>query len=303
VWWPEHYASLTGVDVFHSPHNLLPRNVNCASVVTIHDLMELDRPELHLQGMERWAKRFYYRAAIWRALRAATVLIAPSKATADRIRAIIPAAAARVRVILEAAGDYFRPAHDLSAARKKAASLLGGDWPYLLVVGANVPAKRHDLALEAFVAAVPPPWRLVFVQRRKKSERLMRRGHDLHVQDRLIWHDAIASQNLVALLQGASALIQPSVYEGFGLPVLEAMACGCPVICSDIPALREVTAGAAILVRPDHFESLASALRQLIAAPELRCSLAGEGLARARTFSWDRCARETLEVYRAAAAG
>lgn len=130
----------------------------------------------------------------------------------------------------------------------------------------------------------------------------MRRGRDLHIQDRLIWSEAIALKDLVALLQGAGALIQPSVYEGFGLPVLEAMACGCPVVCSDIPALREITAGAALLVRPEELESLASALRQLIAAPELRCSLAGQGLARARTFSWHRCARETLEVYRAAAA-
>jgi glycosyltransferase involved in cell wall biosynthesis len=252
--------------------------------------------------VERWAKRFYYPAAIWRALREATALIAPSQATADRICAMMPAAASRVTVVLEAADDCFRPAEDLSAARRKAASLLGGEWPYLLVVGANVPAKRHDLALEAFAAAVPPPWRLVFVQRRKKSERLLRRGRDLQIQDRLIWHEAVALEDLVALLQGAGALIQPSVYEGFGLPVLEAMACGCPVICSDIPALREITAGAATLVRPDDFESLASALHQLIAMPELRCTLAGQGLTRARTFSWDRCARETLEVYHAAAA-
>ncbi len=130
----------------------------------------------------------------------------------------------------------------------------------------------------------------------------MRRGRDLHIEDRLIWHEAIALEDLVVLLQGAEALIQPSVYEGFGLPVLEAMACGCPVICSDIPALREITAGAALLVRPEELESLAAALRQLMVAPELRGSLAGQGLARARAFSWNRCARETLEVYRAAAA-
>ena len=299
TWWPEHFASFDGIDVFHGPHNLMPRNVKCASVVTIHDLMALERPNLHLHGVERW---FHYTGAVWRALREATFVIAPSQATADRICAMMPAAATRVTVIWEAAEECFRPGEDLSAAQKQAASLLGGEWPYLLVVGANVPTKRHDLALEAFAASVPPPWRLVFVQRRKKSERLMRRGRDLHIEDRLIWSEAIALKDLVALLQGAGALIQPSVYEGFGLPVLEAMACGCPVVCSDIPALREITAGAALLVRPEELESLASALRQLIAAPELRCSLAGQGLARARTFSWHRCARETLEVYRAAAA-
>ena len=299
IWWPERFASLAGVDVFHNPHNLLPRNLRCASVVTVHDLMALERPNLHLHGVERW---FFYQAAVWRALREATFVIAPSQATADRICAMMPAAAARLAVIWEAADDCFKPTEDPFAAKKRAASILGGEWPYLLVVGANVPTKRHELALEAFAAAVPKPWRLVFVQRRKKSEQLVDRGSNLRVQDRLAWREAIAREDLVALLQGADALIQPSVYEGFGLPVLEAMACGCPVICSDIPALREITAGAALLVRPDNLESLASALRQLIAAPELRCSLAGQGLAQSQKFSWERCARETLEVYRAAAA-
>ena len=299
LWWPERFASLAGADVFHSPHNLLPRKVNCASVVTVHDLMALERPNLHPGGVERW---FFYPAAIWRALREATFVIAPSQATADRICEMLPAAAPRLAVIWEAADDCFRPAEDLSVAKNRAASLLGGKWPYLLAVGANVPTKRHDLALEAFAASVPPPWRLVFVQRREKSERLVRRSRDAQIEDRVVWRDAMAREDLVALLQGADALIQPSVYEGFGLPVLEAMACGCPVICSDIPALREVTAGAALLVRPDNLEALASALRQLMGASELRRSLAGQGLARARTFSWDRCARETLEVYHAAAA-
>jgi glycosyltransferase involved in cell wall biosynthesis len=299
--WPQYFASFSEIDVFHNPHNLLPRNLKCATVVTIHDLMALERPDLHLQGLERVMKRFYYPQAVWRALREATVLIAPSKATADRICAFLPAATSRVKVIWEAADACFQPAENLPMVQERAASILGGDWPYLLVVGANVPAKRHDLALEAFTAAVPPPWRLVLVQRRKSSGLLVRRGHDLQIQDRLIWREAVTVEDLVALLQGAGALIQPSVYEGFGLPVLEAMACGCPVVCSDLPALREITAGAAMLVRPNECESLASALRQIVASQELRRSLAAQSWAQARNFSWDRCAQETLEVYHAAA--
>ncbi|MDQ6623451.1 MAG: glycosyltransferase family 4 protein, partial [Verrucomicrobiota bacterium] len=286
VWWPEHFANLDGVDVFHGPHNLLPRRLPCASVVTIHDLMALEEPALHLQGMERLIKRAYYPQAIRRALREATRLIAPSRATADRIAALHPPAARRTHVIWEAVEPIFRPSDNRDAARK----LLGADWPYLLVVGANVPSKQHALAVAAFSAAVPAPWRLVLLQRRRKSH--------FDASERIIFLDAVKREDVIALLQGAGALLQPSLYEGFGLPVLEAMACGCPVVASDIAPFREITEGAAILTPPGDVAKFAAALREVIGSGELRASLRVRGLAQAQKFSWDRCARETLEVYR-----
>src|SRR5436309_354028 len=114
----------------------------------------------------------------------------------------MPGAGSRLKVIWEAVDARFRPAEDLPTVQQRTASLLGGEWPYLLVVGANVPAKRHDLAIAAFAAAVPPPWRLVLVQRRKRSDRLVQLGHDLQIEDRLIWRDAVAAEDLVTLLQG-----------------------------------------------------------------------------------------------------
>lgn len=301
VWWPDRFASFAELDVFHSPHNLLPRRVPCATVVTVHDLMALEEPRLHLPGLERIVKRAYYPQAVRRALHHATRLISPSRATADRICALLPEAAARLRVIWEAADSAFHPNEDLAAAQVRAASLLRGDWPFLLVVGANVPSKRHDLAIAAFAAAVPPPWRLVLLQRRRRSDRLVRLARDWGVQDRVVWREAVTPGDVVTLLQAAGALLQPSVYEGFGLPVLEAMACGCPVVASDIAPFREITAGASILVPVNDVEKLAAALRAIVASSELRRSLREHGLARARDFSWHKCARETLAVYHEAA--
>lgn len=291
--WPTHDASFDGVDVFHNPHNLLLRGIPCASVVTIHDLMALEHPRMHLPTVERLSKSYYYPQAIRRALREATCLIAPSRATGDRIRALYPAAADRLTITPEAADSIFRPPNDLADAARRAAELIGCDAPYLLVVGANTPSKRHDLALAAFTASVPAPWQLVLVQRRKARAKAM---------ERVVWLEAVKLEDVVVLMQAAGALVQPSLYEGFGLPVLEAMACGCPVLASDIPPFREVTAGAALLVPPNELVPLEAALREIVESPALRESLGQQGPARAQDFSWDRCAEQTLAVYHAAAA-
>jgi glycosyltransferase involved in cell wall biosynthesis len=301
VLWPNNHARFTDVDVFHNPHNLMPRGLRCATVITIHDVMAIDQPKLHLQGMERVVKSLYYVQAIWRALHHATRLIVPSKATAERICALAPNATRRMTVIWEGADDCFRRAENLDLVQKRAAALIGNNSPYLLVIGANTPAKRHGLALAAFARAVPAPWRLVFLQRRRASAQLVRLAHRLHVADRTVWLGALKRDDVVTLMQAAAGLIQPSLYEGFGLPVLEAMACSCPVVASDIPALREITGGAALLVPPGDVEKLASALRDFAQSPHVRRSLGEQGLARAREFSWDRCARETLDVYHDAA--
>jgi len=300
LMWPGWYAPFDRVDVFHSPHNLLPRGVPCASVVTVHDMMAVERPELHLQGLERAVKSLYYPQAVRRALRQSTRIIVPTQATADRVVRLHAPAAARVRVILEAADSIFCAPVDRGAARQRAAQLTGTDDPYLLVVGAVAATKRHHLALAAFAEAAPPPWRLVFVHRQGSRQGLESLARRLRVADRVVWLWRSGREEVATLMQAAGALIQPSVYEGFGLPLIEAMACGCPIVASDIPPFREVTGGAAILVPPDDVARLASALREIVTGEERRCVLSQQALARARAFSWDRCAELTLEVYREA---
>ncbi len=306
VLWPRRYSSFD-VDVFHGPHNIMSRGIPCPAVVTVHDTMSIDSPGLHLRGLERLALSLYYPRAVWRALREAGRLIVPTRATADRVRALVPDAGPRLRIIWDAAEPRFRPAADPEYVRRCVLALTGIEDPYLLVVGADQPTKRHDLALAAFAAAAPRPWRLVMVQHQgshdsaRRLPRLQQLANELRVADRVVWLASVERDDLVSLIQGAGALMQPSTYEGFGLPVVEAMACGCPVVATDIPPFREIAAGAAELVAVDDAEAFTSAVREVAESAERRRSMAAQGLARAREFSWDRCARETLDVYREAA--
>jgi len=126
-------------------------------------------------------------------------------------------------------------------------------------------------------------------------------AQSLGIAERLRFLPAVSGAELVSLLQAARALLQPSIVEGFGIPVLEAMACGCPVVASDTPALREVTGGAGLHARVGDDAALADALTQLRAlgdAAELRA----QGIARAREFSWQRTAEQTLDIYQEARA-
>jgi len=299
--WPRRYFALDGLDVFHNPQNVLPRGLPCATVVTVHDVLALDHPDLHRRGLERLAKRWFFPQAVRRALDEATRIIVPSRATADRVLAWAPGAGPRLRVIPNAPDPGFERPPDAEAARRRASALVGGDAPYLLVVGEHSPTKRHDVALQAFAAAVPPPWRLVLLQRLGRRSPLMHLARTLRVNDRTVWLRNVSRDDVVALMQAAGLLVQPSIYEGFGLPVVEAMAAGCPVVASDIPPLREVAGTAAMLVPPSDVTALAAALRELVGSPGRRQELSAAGLDRARAFSWDRSARQTLEVYREAA--
>ena len=306
VLWPRRYSSFD-VDVFHSPHNIMSRGLPCPAVVTVQDVMAIDRPGLHLRGLERLALSLYYPQAVWRALREAGRLIVPTVATADRVLALVPAAGPRLRVIWDAPDSCFRPAPDPQQVRQRVLATTGIGDPYLIVVGADQPAKRHDLALAAFAAAAPKPWRLVMVQRPASYDyltrlsRLKQHARELHVEDRVVWLPGVARDDLAALIQGARALLQPSIYEGFGLPIVEAMACGCPVVATDIPPFREIAGGAALLVPPDDAGAFTAAVRELVGSAERRRSMSEHGLLQASEFSWDRCARETLDVYREAA--
>lgn len=296
VLWPHAYAPVEDTDLFHHPHNILPRGVRCPAVVTVHDVLSLDNPGLDRRGIDKLAG-LYYPHAVKRALKRAARLIVPTAATADRVLAWQPDARERLRVVPMAPDICFTRPQDAVAARREAATIVGSDAPYVLVVGQNSANKRHRTAIEAFARSAPPPWRLVLLQRLGRPKQLKRLAAAHAVSDRVVWLSHVSQAAVATLMQSASALLQPSLYEGFGLPAIEAMASGCPVIASDIPALREITGGAATLVPPGEAEAFADALRTLIASPARRQAMSEAGLSRARVFSWDRTARQTLEVY------
>ncbi|HEY6078819.1 MAG TPA: glycosyltransferase family 1 protein [Polyangiaceae bacterium] len=288
-------------DLIHFPHSLLGPRLPCPSVVTIHDLMWLEQPEL-VDGrplMRRIRQHYYQQGMRW-AMRHATRIIAVSEATAARIRAVSPESSARIVVTHNAADATFHPPRDAAAAAERARAVLGSAAPYYLVVGKNEPYKGHELAVRAFARAARPEEQLVLVQRNGAGQQLAALAERLGVASRLRFVPSVSAEDLVALLQSAHALLQPSLVEGFGIPALEAMACGCPVVGSDIPALVEVLGGAGLHAAVGDADALASAMQRL-AEPGLRSQLVERSLARAQDFDWDKTARATLAVYRQAA--
>lgn len=296
---PSLLGNLRDTDLFHEPFNILGRGVRCRSVVTVHDVMWLISPTL----VEEWSwvtpvRARYYRSGALRALRKATRIATDSQASADWIVKFVPDAARRLHVIPIAAHARFRPPDDPDEARKRATKLVG-DRPYLLVVGRNGAYKWHEGAVRALGLLRDRDAILVLVQREDAKGPLSTIARELGVESRIRWLPTLSAEDLVALMQSAAALVHPSLIEGFGLPVLEAMACGTPVVASDTPAVVEVAGGAALHVRRDP-AALASAIDEVLADEALRKDLRARGLERAKLFSWDRTARETLQVYREA---
>jgi glycosyltransferase involved in cell wall biosynthesis len=299
---PSTLGELSADDVVHFPFSLLGRGLPCNSVVTIHDLMWLERAaEVDARPIMRRMRERFYQTGMRYALRHATRLIAVSRATADRIHAVSPESSARVRVIHNAAGPAFVAPADLNASLRKAAQLIGSDAPYYLVIGKNEPYKAHQLVLQAFAREARQGELLVLVQRTRTGAGLSRLARDLGIADRLRWLPTLSEPELVTVVQAARALLQPSLVEGFGIPALEAMAAGCPVIASDTPALVEVLGGAGLHAAVGDAASLAMAINKLRSG-SLRDELRARGFERARAFSWDVAAQQTLEVYREAAA-
>lgn len=306
---PTRLAPLDDVDVFHQTFNLMGRSLPCRSVVTIHDLMWLRRPEL-CEGLSVLTPFQYafYRDGILRALHEAERLICISQATADDVVALHPAAAKRVRVIHHGVESAFYPPESRDRAEATGRGLMGADEPYFVVIGQNSPSKYHRGVLEAFAAAqCRTRVRLVMLQRLYAGGRWWVLGSDrldsvasrLSLGDRVVWLSTLSNPEVLQLLRGAHALIQFSKFEGFGMPVLEALACGTPVIASDIAPLREVSGGAALHV-PLQPAALAAAMDRIASEPQLRQELSLRGIERSKAFSWDRAAEQTLEVYREA---
>ena len=279
VWYPwlgRRLAAARGADVFHC---LMPRGpmsrgrIPC--VVTVHDLVPFRFPE----SMTRWG-RFYARATHRSVLTAADRVIVPSQDTADDVVAILHVPAASIRVVpMGIDVDFF------SAARRSSTV-----EPYVLFVGCPNPRKNLE-RLEAAVAM------------------LRQRGHphELVIAGEDQWGQVALRQPFVRMLGGvsderlrqlyadAACLALPSLHEGFGLPALEAMAAGTPVVASTAGSLPEVTGGAAILVDPHDTGAIADGLEQAITDG---AGLRESGRRRAAAFRWERTAAATLAVYR-----
>ena len=285
--------------VFHAPYNIMGRGLRGPSVATIHDLMWFDCPEwCEGRPLMRKIRRPFYTTGIRWALQNANHVLTVSQASAARLLAAAPGMRDRITVTHNAASDAFCPPTDLAQAQSAAAKIIGSDAPYFLMVGQDQPYKAQDLAIRALAETGLTDTKIVIVQRLSGTGRLQTIADDCGVGKQLVQRSQISQPKLVTLLQASLGLLQPSLVEGFGMPALEAMASGCPVIASDIAPLIEVLGGAGVHVPAGSIAPLTEAMRRLHDDETHRQQLRAAGPERAMEFSWDRTARRTLDIYR-----
>jgi glycosyltransferase involved in cell wall biosynthesis len=293
-------------DLFHGPFNILPSGLSAPSVVTLHDLMQLQNPEnIAKSRFVQQTAGLFWRTRIRHAVKNATRIVTVSRATRDAVFEFFPSTPEQ-RVVAAPIGvdPYFfaEPGeHELALARER----VGSD-PFVFTVGNESPHKNHRRAILAFIEAFPAPSPLKFVIVR----RLVRHDPELlalldhpNVKGRVVLLEYTEQPMLRALYRLARVFFFPSWVEGFGIPILEAMAQGTPVVTSDRNALLEVAADAAETVSPFSVQAMAEGLVRIERDEERRTTLVGRGHARAREFTWGRCAEATLSVYEEAIRG
>ncbi len=290
-------AARAGVDVLHSMANFAPFTGRFRRVVTIHDLQYLALPEL-LSWPMRHGTDLLVRGAAARAAR----IIAVSGAGRDELVSHLRVDPARIDVV---PNGVRLPLGDAGAAAAPwRARLDVADRPVILVVATNLPHKNLGLALSA-VSLLPlePRPLLVLAGQGTDGDDLARRAYALGVGKDMRGLGSVDRRSLDGLYAVADCVFVPSLHEGFGLPVLEAMARSVPVTCSDLPALREVGGEAALYFDPREPSQAADALGRILRDDALAARLREAGREQAAGFSWAQSAQETLETYRRALAG
>lgn len=283
-------------DVLFVPAHSIPAWHPRATVVTVHDLGYRRLPEAHpyrSRLYRLWSTRF--------SARAATRIIAVSEATRRDLVELEGVSPDSIAVIHHGVDTTLRRVDD-PARLRSARQRYGLPDRYFLYVGTLQPRKNLQRLIQAhraLVAELPDTPALVLAgQTGWLADPMLREARIGASADRVILPGYVQREDLAALLSGAVAFVYPSLYEGFGMPVLEAMACGTPVLTSSVSSLPEVAGDAAVLVDPYALDAIASGLRQLAEDAALCDVLRHRGYLRVRQFSWERSARETLEVLR-----
>lgn len=284
------------LDLYHATHYVLPAVLPCRAVVTIHDIIHLLFPEF----LPNRLALLYARRMIRRSLIKGSRVIAVSHNTKADLKDYFGIDGRKIRVIYNGVEDVFRqPLSPETIARTLGE--LQVTRPYALFVGNPKPHKNLHNVLRAFARARelrPFEAGLVCVGDRGPTDlKTSQLCSLLGIADRVRFTGHVPAEALPALYQGASLFLYPTLYEGFGLPVIEAMASGVPVITSNGSALREIAEGFAHLVDPLDVEELALAIARCMTEQELRSTLIQLGLRRAGDFRWERAAEKTRDLY------
>jgi glycosyltransferase involved in cell wall biosynthesis len=283
--------------VLHCPVNVVPLAAPCPAVVTIHDLGFIRFPERYTT-----AKRRYLHTMTTLSARRAAHIITPAESGRQEVIELLKVAPEKVTAIPEGVAPRFRPlpVEEVESWRREKAL----PERFVLYVGTLEPRKNLPLLLKAFARwrqARPEEAGLKLVLGGAKGwlyEEIFRLVESLGLQADTLFPGYLGESELPLWYNSAACFVYPSVYEGFGLPPLEAMACGCPVITSNTSSLPEVIGQAGIMVGPDDETGLTGALDRLLTDKAEHARLREAGLKRATEFTWQETARRTLEIYR-----
>ncbi len=281
---------LTGpIDVYHAPDFTLPP-VRVPSLLTVHDLSFERDPTSAAPGL-----RAYLKTVVPRSVARATHIVAVSQATRGDLIDLYGTPAEKISVLYEGVDPHFVPTPDPAIRRKYGL----GDRPYILAVSTIQPRKNYQRLIRAF-AQLPPAFadfNLVIAGGKGwLYDDIFAEADQPRVRGRVLFPGFVADADLPALYTGAALFAYPSLYEGFGLPLLEAMACGTPTLASTASSLPEVAGDASVLVDPYDPAAIAEGLQRAIAES---APLQKKGLARAARFRWDESARQLLALYTA----
>lgn len=286
------------VDIFHSSDWLEPPAKTAKKITTIHDLAIFKYPETFFaRGGHDIVKN--QRKKLFFAKKECDLIICVSETTKNDAIEILGIPERKLKVIYEAVDPIYFPRKKEEVERVKNKSKIEGD--YLLCVGTREPRKNLERVVMAFseIARDYPSLNLVIAGKFGWGEEKMSNvnppaGGQMSNVKILGF---VEKEDLAGLYSGATAFIYPSLYEGFGLPILEAMACGCPVVTSNVGSMKEIAAGFSVLVDPQSCENIASGILKLLKNSNQINELKIKGLKRVGEFSWEKSALQTLDVY------
>jgi glycosyltransferase involved in cell wall biosynthesis len=286
-----------GIDLFHAPHYVLPPLTPCKSIVTIHDCIHLRFPQ-YLPNKLGYA---YARASLWTAAHRSNRVLTVSEASKRDILRYFHIPPDKIDVIYNGIDERFGeppPPDEIARVRERYQL----DGPFVLYAGNIKPHKNLERVIEAFHllrrgGGMDQVKLLIIGDQVSKYATLRRAVHKYKLHKHVRFFGFVADQTLAVLYRLAGVFVFPSLYEGFGLPPLEAMACGTPVVTSNVSSLPEVVGDAAILVDPLDAAAIAEAMRRVLSDPALRAEMSRKGLARTAEFSWERSVRRVHEIY------
>jgi glycosyltransferase involved in cell wall biosynthesis len=284
------------IDLFHAPHYVLPALTPCRSIVTIHDCIHLRFP----QYLPNRLAYTYARASLWIASHRSSRILTVSEASKGDILRYVSVPNAKIDVIYNAIDERFgeKPPEDEVARVRERYQL---NDPFVLYAGNIKPHKNLERLIEAFHTlrrgGLEQVKLLIIGDEISKYATLRRAVHKYKLHKHVRFFGFVPDKTLAVLYRLAGVFVFPSLYEGFGLPPLEAMASGTPVITSNLSSLPEVVGDAALLIDPYEPDAIADAMRRVLTEPALRDDLRARGLKRVRDFSWERSVRRVRQIY------